>query len=349
MPQHDLLDYYTEPMKVPFYVAGGDQKLSTLAADENMQVSFFLDPLTEVWAEKKPATQTYIVAHVASGAHKNKWGMIWSGHLRRARHINESILGQTLTGASYGVTRNTLEADTAVGQPSPWRNTVVKVDHPTEGPICQRCNSPVRNHKIYESKQARDYLVEMSNDMKYPGKYMIGLLLVFDGAQSPICIIGAESGWKGRQFQDAFNKRFIASSTEKIWANEHLGLVDGKKPWEMSTDPQVRDWSGRSISMSDTGEAMQCAGPKLIQSYLQWDRETGRNKRATDKLFMSEIWGDKDDAKQNIDDNLATYGSRQSASSCMRCRTEIPPMLCGKAPAISRADMPPLPKQMSHD
>lgn len=349
MPQHDLLDYYTEPMKVPFYVAGGDQKLSTLAADENMQVSFFLDPLTQVWAEKKPATQTYVAAHIASGAYKNKWGMIWSGHLRQARHINESVLGQTLTGASYGVTRNTLEVDNPVGQPSPWRSTVVKVDHPSEGPICQRCNAPVRNHKIYESVQARDALVEIASGMKYPGKYMIGLLLVFDGAKTPVCIIGAESGWKGRQFQDAFKKKFQGGSATWIWANEYLGLIDGKKPWEMSTYPKVRDWSGKSISMSDTGEAMQCAGPKLIQAYLEWDLENGRNKRATDKLFMSEIWGDKDDAKQNSDVNLATYGSRQSASSCMRCRTEIPPMLCGKAPAIERADTPHLLYKVSHE
>jgi len=99
--------------------------------------------------------------------------------------------------------------------------------------------------------------------------------------------------------------------------------------------------------MKDSGDTMQSAGPKLIQAYLKWDES--RNKRATDKLFMSEIWGAPKDAKQNQDVNLATYGSRQSASSCMRCRTEIPPMLCGKAPEIAKADMPHLLYELSHD
>jgi hypothetical protein len=348
MPQHDLLNYYTEPMKVPFYAVRQEEELRSIMDKWDMKPSFFLDPLTEVWAVKKPATQGYIVARIGSGAYKDVWGMIWSGHLRQARHMKETMAGQTLTGASYGVTKNTLEADAAVGDASPWRNTVAAEPHPA-GPRCQRCTLPMRNHKLYESEEARALLVKIANKPKFPGQYMIGLLMVFDSQQSLTCIIGGESGWDGRQYKDAFEHVMLSSNSHRIWANEYLGLMD-TKPENLGNNAKLRDWSGNSIPMAISGDTMQCAGPKLVQAYLKWDHESNRNQRGTDTLFMSEIWGAPADAKPNKKSaDLATYGARQSASSCMRCRTEIPPMLCGKAPAIAKADMPHLLRQLSRD
>jgi hypothetical protein len=104
--------------------------------------------------------------------------------------------------------------------------------------------------------------------------------------------------------------------------------------------------------MRETGDTMQCAGPKLIQAYLQL-----RNKeRATDQIFMSEIFGGGDGDAEKWRGKLVTsqalartnkrmiadYGPWQSASACMRCRVEIPPMLCGKAPGLTRASLPQL-------
>jgi len=138
-----------------------------------------------------------------AGSHKNAWGMIWSGHLRQAGHQKETVAGQTLTGASYGVTKNTLEDDRAVGNASEWRNRVKAEPH-AQGPICQRCKSPMRNHKVYESEQARDLLVKIAKRPKFPRQYMIGLLMVFDSDDKLVCIIGGESGWNGEQYKKAF-------------------------------------------------------------------------------------------------------------------------------------------------
>jgi len=40
------------------------EKLSSIADKWEMKASFFLVPLTEDWAEEKPAIQAYVVAHV---------------------------------------------------------------------------------------------------------------------------------------------------------------------------------------------------------------------------------------------------------------------------------------------
>jgi len=336
-------------MKVPFYEVKQGQTLGSIADQWDMKPSFLLDPLTEVWAEKKPAVQAYVNARIGRGPHVDKWGMIFSGHLRQARHKDESVMGQKLTGASYGVTKNTLEADTVVGVPSAWRGAV-RADQQPNGPVCQRCQSPMRNHKVYESVEAKDLLAAIAAKSKFGGQLMLGLLTIFDVKSAIACVIGAESGWNGEVYENVFKPEVQKKyNCHYIWANSYLGLkkVDHQN---LSATEKVRDWRGQSIPMNQTGEAMQCAGPKLIQAYLKWDEESGRKGRATDTLFLSEIWGPATDLKpQKGAQDLATYGSRQSASSCMRCRTEIPPMLCGKAPAIEKADMPHLLWEASHD
>jgi hypothetical protein len=360
MPAHDLLDYYTEAMTVPFYEVKPGQKLSELAAEADMKPTSKLAPMTPVLAEKKPRPpdpERYIVAQVDGGAKRGTWGMIWSGHLRQARHIGERMpTGQTLTGASYGTTKNSIEVPAGDpwddwGKGSEWHGRAVPNagQQADQGPRCLRCNSPMRGHKVYESVEARDLLVSIGEAAEKGqkgegGSLMIGMLLVFDKGNSLTCIVGAESGWVGTGYQSAFElvvgQRHAGAL--RIWANELLKLQKVAGVEKLDDNAMMRDFKGTTSPMKSSKLAMSCAGPKLIQAYLKWDEESGRRGRGVDALYMSEIYGRGDAPAKAGKGELGVYGPRQSASSCMKCRSEIPPMLCGKAPALAKADVPHL-------
>jgi hypothetical protein len=352
-----LFQYFTEMMSVPFYAANDGESIATIVDKWEMQPSFYLGPMTRVISVKKPLSGSYIFAEVGDGAHAKKQGMIWSGHLRQARKMGQSDFstGVKLTGASYGVTKNTLET---VYDMNPLTSLSKSFTGGTaQGMMCNKCKSPLRNHKIYESEAARDLAVQVASMPRGNGgggQYMIGILMAYsDGCLK--CVIGAESSWKGTQFKKAFTDVMNKHSYSDFacWANEELNLMNlqgGSKG--IPVGAKLRDFNGNSIEMRETGDTMQCAGPKLIQAYLQL-----RNKeRATDQIFMSEIFGGGDGDAEKWRGKLVTsqalartnkrmiadYGPWQSASACMRCRVEIPPMLCGKAPGLTRASLPQL-------
>jgi len=352
-----LIQYFTEMMSVPFYAAEDGLSMASIVDKWEMKPSFFLGPMTRVASVKKPLVGSYVFAEVVDGAYAKKQGMIWSGHLRQARLVGQSDVatGQKLTGASYGITKSSLE--TAYDMKPLTILSKSFTGGAAQGMMCNKCNSPLRNHKIYESEEARDLLVQVARAPKINGeggRYMIGLLMAYANGQL-VCVIGAESAWGGSQFKKSFESAVYERKFTKIfhWANEELQLMNLKGGSnDIPEGPLLRDFSGRCIEMRGTGDTMQCAGPKLIQAYLQL-----RNKdRATDQIFMSEIFGGgavdagkwrEDLVKKQVlvETNkrmIAEYGPWQSASACMRCRVEIPAMLCGKAPGITRASMPQL-------
>jgi hypothetical protein len=389
MPEYRLFEYYTEAMTVPFYGVAENQPLGEIAESWDMKPTHFLGPMTRVLAEDKPKPNLkYIVARIEEGRFAGTWGMIWSGHLRRARHRHEPAPGTATgpvtqaahrgqegvqpkglsvhTGASYGYTANSLE-NVAMGQLTDLAGKVKPV--PTEtGPRCQLCKSPIRFHKIYETTECVELLRAVADWAKWSflkkkpsGKYeagetMLGVLMVYDLKTSKLLmIVGGESGWAGNIFQAAFGecvKSLYRGEYSYRWANQELDLMGGKKRDTFD----YLNWQGEK--RPGPAEAMQCAGPKLIQAYLRYDYVS--NNRNIHIHFMSEIMAretgttkmpggvsytyqeaNSQVAKPTKHASLGFYGGKDPASSCMRCREEIPWMLCGKSSAIDKSKQRP--------
>ncbi len=376
--------YYTEAMTVPYYNVGEQGTLETKLAEWDAKESDwskehptqFLRPMTKLLAHPKPMSPAYVVAQIAEENHplKNRWGMIWSGHLRSARTRDKGVVvgGQklTLTGVTYGYTKDVLEADENISED-------IKVfqlkGFPKHGFICDHCHHERRHHKIYESTLARE-ISEKIKDLPQnprsgpalkPTSVMLGTLLAIDQNGKVAYIIAGESSYSKDTrngnaigYGSGFSQNWkinVVPWLEKYYVPKAFAWANNEFDFDQTL---IYDWGDCLIAeATKASKELQCAGPKLVQCFFQFVTKQERNKY---QLFMSEVWGGTGPAsiealpneayenskkEKSFDPKYVTWKKRKEgltpypfafyntgdpATSCMRCRYVIPRMLCHK-------------------
>ena len=234
----------------------------------------------------------------------------------------EDTSGEEFTGVKYGAYKvsehassaETLEDFSSVSIPGKKKGTYNYLElMSAKDATCPYCGGDRGDHKILETKAARDLAVQCWQVLRQPpvqtgrqpgpptgGEVMIGVLI------------------RNKERYLALSQG--ASTTQTQLARAYCNNNNIRSVETANLEEPLKDVNGGDIDVAKLklsyDAALICAGPKLLQYVNQ------RSKGKSNEIYLSEVW-------YSSTDTHGKYKSQGTIDSCDRCRIVVPRMLCG--------------------